>query len=292
MPTTAENIDAHRAAGRRLLVGSVDTFVRDHGTGEPVVCMHGVPVSSYLWRKVLPELESRGLRGIAFDLPGLGLADRPVDFDYSWTGLGRFARVAIDALGLDRFHLVVHDIGGPVGFEVCAAIPERVRSLTILNTIMDPGTFKKPPTMAGYAIRGVGEALLASMGPWGFKQAMYRVGVSDRVACPPEELVGHLELLKTGDPGRGDRGRAFLQIMRAFEATPEKDALYKGALEAATWPKMAIWGELDPALSVHTHGETARRLVGDASFHRLPALHFLPETHAPRIAELIAAFIG
>ncbi len=39
---------------------------------------------------MLAGLASRGLRGVAFDLPGLGLADRPADFDYAWTGLGRF----------------------------------------------------------------------------------------------------------------------------------------------------------------------------------------------------------
>jgi haloalkane dehalogenase len=62
---------------------------------------------------MIDELAARGLRGIAFDLPGLGLADRPPDFDYSWTGLGRFAAAVVDALGLDHCHLVVHDIGAP-----------------------------------------------------------------------------------------------------------------------------------------------------------------------------------
>ena len=41
------------------------------------MCLHGVPASCFLYRKVLRELAARGLRGIAFDLPGLGLADRP-----------------------------------------------------------------------------------------------------------------------------------------------------------------------------------------------------------------------
>jgi len=50
--------------------------VRASGGGEPVVLIHGVPTSSLLWRKVLPELAARGRRGVAFDLPGLGLADR------------------------------------------------------------------------------------------------------------------------------------------------------------------------------------------------------------------------
>ena len=48
-----------------------------------MVCLHGVPASSFLYRKVLAELAGRGLRGVAFDLPGLGLADRPARFDYT-----------------------------------------------------------------------------------------------------------------------------------------------------------------------------------------------------------------
>ena len=124
---SAQVIDEHERSGRYFTVGGrIDSFVLDHGSGEPVVCLHGVPASSFLYRKVIDELVARGLRGIAFDLPGLGLAARPVDFDYTWTGLGEFAVAAVDELGLDRFHLVVHDIGGPVGFEVAAAAPERV----------------------------------------------------------------------------------------------------------------------------------------------------------------------
>src|SRR5437879_6217825 len=115
--TSREVIAAHRNAGRRFEAGGISSFVREQGEGDPVVCMHGVPASSFLYRKVIAELADRGLRGVAFDLPGLGLADRPDDFDYTWTGLGRFGVAAVDALALDRFHLVVHDIGGPVGFE-------------------------------------------------------------------------------------------------------------------------------------------------------------------------------
>jgi haloalkane dehalogenase len=75
--TSRQAIDAHRAAGRRFTAASLESFVRDEGTGESVICLHGVPASSFLYRKVLSELAARGLRGIAFDLPGLGLADRP-----------------------------------------------------------------------------------------------------------------------------------------------------------------------------------------------------------------------
>ena len=125
--TSREVVERHRSAGRHFDADGLRSFVREEGEGEPVLCLHGVPSSCFLYRKVISELASRGLRGVAFDLPGLGLADRPEDFDYTWTGLGRFTLAAVDALGLDRFHLVVHDVGGPVGFELAAASPERIR---------------------------------------------------------------------------------------------------------------------------------------------------------------------
>src|SRR3954454_10569619 len=126
--TSRQVIEAHRAAGRRFAAAGVGSFVREQGNSEPVVCLHGVPASSFLYRKVLADLAARGLRGVAFNLSRLGLADRPAAFDYTWTGLGRFCAAAVDALELERFHLVVHDIGGPIGFELIAAMarPDRV----------------------------------------------------------------------------------------------------------------------------------------------------------------------
>lgn len=62
---------------------------------------------------------------------------------------------ALDSLGLDRVHLVVHDIGGPVGFEVAAAVPDRVRSLLLLNTTVAVHTFRRPWMMEPFAHRFV-----------------------------------------------------------------------------------------------------------------------------------------
>lgn len=89
MTPDSDVIRAHRDRGRQFEACSVRSFVLEQGHGEPVLCLHGVPASSFLYRKVLAELAPLGLRGVAFDLPGLGLASRPANFDYTWTGLGR-----------------------------------------------------------------------------------------------------------------------------------------------------------------------------------------------------------
>ena len=283
--TSAEVVEAHRAAGREFEVDGLRSFVLDQGEGDPVVCIHGVPSSSFLWRKVLPELAGRGLRGIAFDLPGLGLADRPADFDYSWTGLGRFALGAVDALGLERFHLVVHDIGGPVGFELAAAAPERVRSLTVLNTLVEVDVFKRPWTMELFARRGIGEVWLAGMRGPAFRQLMYLQGIEDRSAVTNAELDAYVDLLK-----REDGGKAFLRIMRGFERTRGKRQLYAGALRDVPYPVQAVWGEKDPALPLDRHGADVKRIAGLDTIHTVPAKHFLQEDQAPAVAAHIADF--
>jgi haloalkane dehalogenase len=252
-------------------------------SGEPVVLLHGVPTSSFLWRKVLPELEARGLGGVAFDLPGLGLADRPRDYDYSWTGLGRFAHAAVDELGLDSFHLVVHDIGGPVGFELIAAVgPERIRSLTVLDTMIEVDGFKRPWMMEPFARRGIGELWLAGATPPAWALLMRMAGGTPN----REEWTAHLDLLK-----REDGGRAFLRIMRGFERTRAKRDLYVGALRGLDRPAQIVWSGRDTALPLRPHaGDVMRALGPGTPLHVLPrAKHFLMEDHAAEIAESIAA---
>ena len=281
---SADVILRHHAAGREFDASGVRSFVREAGEGEPVVCIHGVPASCFLYRKVLDELAARGLRGVAFDLPGLGLAARPEGFDYSWTGLGRFCVAAVDALGLDRFHLVVHDIGGPVGFELAAVMPERVRSLTVLNTLVEVDTFKRPWSMEPFARRGLGEAYLRTLSKPAFRFLMGLQGIGDRSKVPNEEIDAYVDLLK-----REDGGRAFLRIMRGFERTREKRDLYVSALRDVPYPVQIVWGTDDPALKLAVHGEEARKAAGLEEIHTVRAKHFLQEDQAPAVAERVAA---
>jgi haloalkane dehalogenase len=246
-----------------------------------------VPSSCFLYRKVVAELAARGLRGVAFDLPGLGLADRPARFDYTWTGLGSFCVAAVEALGLERYHLVVHDIGGPVGFELASVMPERVASLTVLNTLVEVDTFKRPWSMEPFARRGIGEVYLRTLTKPAFRLLMRLQAVKDTSAVPKEELDAYVDLLR-----EGDGGRAFLQIMRGFERTPEKRRLYAGVLRDARYPRQIVWGADDPALKLATEGEAAKRAAGVDEIHALPAKHFLQEDQAPAIAARVAAIAG
>jgi pimeloyl-ACP methyl ester carboxylesterase len=237
---TREAIEVHQAAGRRFQAGGVQSFVREQGGGTPVVLVHGVPTSSFLYRKVIPAVADQGLRAIAFDFPGLGLSERPDGFDYSWSGLARWTGEAIDALGIDRCHLVVHDIGGPIGCEWAVRNPDRVHSLTALNTLLGVATFRRPWTMHPFSIAGIGPIWLKAVpSPC---RLFYRQS-RQPAAAPRREIYAHYYLLK-----RVDRGRAFLKIMRGFELTAEKQRFLLDGL-APPLPTGGL-GREDPALGL------------------------------------------
>jgi pimeloyl-ACP methyl ester carboxylesterase len=282
-PDVADAIRRHADGGRRFEAAGVGSFVLEQGDGDPVVLLHGVPVSSFLYRRVVPELAQRGLRGIAFDFPGLGLAERPEGFDYSWSGLASWTGAAIDALGIERCHLVVHDIGGPVGFEWAIRNPERVTSLTALNTLVDAASFHRPWPMHPFSLGGVGEVWLRSMVRPAFRQIYYLVGIGDRSAVPRAEVDAHHALLK-----RGDGGRAFLKVMRGFELSEAKERFFLAGLAERPYPAQVVWGERDTMLGA-SRREAVQRALGVETAILLPAKHFLQEDQAPAVAAAIAA---
>jgi haloalkane dehalogenase len=280
--SVSEVIEEHRAAGREFEAGGVRSFLREEGDGAAVVLVHGVPSSSFLYRKMLPPLARAGHRALAFDFPGLGLAERPGDFDYSWGGLARWMGEAIDALGVERCHLVLHDIGGPIGFEWAVRNPARVQSLTALNTLIDLADFHRPWTMHPFSIRGVGEVYLRTMRRFTMVRLFYLQGIDDRSEVPKEEVGAYYDLLK-----REDGGRAFLRIMRGFELTEEKERLLWDGLEERPYPAQVVWGERDPALGANRREAVQRALRVEQPL-LLPAKHFLQEDQAPAVAAAVA----
>lgn len=278
-------IEAHAAAGRRFEAGGVGSFVREQrppGGGPAVILVHGVPTSSFLYRKVIPRLADQGLHAVAFDFPGLGLAARPERFDYTWSGLARWMGEAIDALEVERCHLVLHDIGGPIGCEWAIRNPDRVISLTALNSVLAVAGFRRPWPMRPFAVRGLGALWLRSMRPVPASELFYRQGIADRSAVPRREVHAYYYLLK-----HGDGGRAFLRIMRGFELTDERQRFLSEGLAERHYPARIVWGERDPLLGIDQL-RAAQRLLGVTEPELVPAKHFLQEDQPAAVASAVA----
>lgn len=275
-----EVVQSWRAQGTELTLPDASTRVWVDGEGEAVVCLHGVPASSFLYRKVLPALSKQGFRALAFDFPGLGLADRPTEFDYSWSALARWTLAALDALKLERYHLLLHDIAVPIGFEVARLRPDRVLSATALNSMIRVSRFKRSWPMKPFAVPFLGEFWLGTMTNFTFEMLFRMQGVLS--AVPREEVRAYLHLLRLRD-----RGRAFLRIMRAFELTTDYEERIFAHLEQRKYPAQVAWGQYDPALTMATKGEDVRMALKCEAIHVLEGKHYVPEDAPMEIARLV-----
>jgi haloalkane dehalogenase len=218
-------------------------------------------------------------------LPGLGLAGRPADFNYTWSGLATWYLQAIDAAGRN-FHLVVHDIGGPIGFDVIRRVPDRIKSLTVLNTLVDVSQFRRPWVMEPFAWPVIGRLWLQSARTPMFYIIIKTYGTRN-INRAEADAYGQLLL-------GSDSGRAFLQIMRGFERTPAFEHGIKAALKERKFPAQIIWGKDDPALRMKKYAPHLLKALDLESYEVVYGKHFLQEDSsiASLIARLISALDG
>lgn len=111
----------------------------DEGQGEVVLCLHGEPTWSFLYRKMIPIL-AQNHRGLAFDFVGFGRSDKLTSVDdYSFELHQNTLLGFIKALDLQDITLVVHDWGGLIGLPTAADFPDYFARLVILNTFLPTG---------------------------------------------------------------------------------------------------------------------------------------------------------
>jgi pimeloyl-ACP methyl ester carboxylesterase len=214
---------------RTVELGAISAHVAEAGEGVPIVLLHGNPDSHAVWSGVVEQLAGSH-HCIAPDLPGFGDTRAP-DFDCAIEHQGAFVGDLLDALALDRVHLVVHDIGAVFGLTFATHHPERLRSITIFNNSFFPHHF----WARVWQTRGLGELAMAVANRPLFVGQMRRG--SPRM---PREYAEHAYAVF----GRSTRKMAlrWYRVMR--REIPGWDARFVEA--TARMPKQVIWGDLDP----------------------------------------------
>jgi len=102
-----------------------------------ILCIHGEPTWSFLYRFMIKSLAASGFRVIALDFIGFGKSDKYTSLDMYTHDLHTLTlRLFIQHLKLSKITLVVHDWGGPVGLSVVKEVPELIDNLCILNTVL------------------------------------------------------------------------------------------------------------------------------------------------------------
>ncbi|MCJ7538000.1 MAG: haloalkane dehalogenase [Anaerolineales bacterium] len=183
----------------------------DEGQGEIILCLHGEPTWSYLYRKMIPPL-SEDHRVLAMDFIGFGRSDKYSEQDdYSFQMHRDTLTNFIQELGLEGITLVVQDWGGLIGLTVASQMPERTSRLVIMNTGLPTGE------------EGMSKAFLA------WRQ------FAKRIPNMPIKRV-----LKMG-MAHGDQVEA--DVLAGYEA-PFPDVSYKAG--AAVWPLQVPINPGDP----------------------------------------------
>jgi len=156
----------HDVVERSGNVGGIETHWREAPSVgcPPVLYVHGVPTASWDW---LPYLQRIG--GIAPDLPGFGESAKPSDFDYSITGYERWLETFTQAVGLERFSLVVHDWGG-LALALAQRFPERIDRLVLHTCVTLLPGYRWHWIALVWRTPILGELFMACSTKWGFRQ--------------------------------------------------------------------------------------------------------------------------
>jgi pimeloyl-ACP methyl ester carboxylesterase len=237
----------------------------DPSSREAIIFVHGHPGSADDWPHLVSVAGKYG-RAIALDLPGFGEADDGPDFDYSVPGEAKWLGEALAVLGVDRVHLVLHDLGGPIGLEWAKENPDQLLTAVLINTGVFENYYGHPMAYVWH-IPGVGEAAMDSTTRESFGLMMQ----SGSLRPLPHDYIdtawSHYDAATRA---------AALKLYRSFEAPDSADKM--GRAQAAVLrqkprPALVIWGETDPYVPVYVAYEQSDAFPG-AQVHTLLAGHW------------------
>jgi pimeloyl-ACP methyl ester carboxylesterase len=278
--TGANSVSSNPVRAREFEALGLRSHVIEAGTvdaAEAVVMMHGGPGASEDWALLLPEV-GKFARAVAFDLPGFGKADKPRHWwGYSPPGWATFCAAALSELGIERAHLVVHDLAGGPALNWVASHPGALRSATLINT----------GDLIGYRWHAIGKLHRAPVfGPLAAIGGRVGMGVVMRLYEPrlPKEVVQRWRR----DYDWGTR-RA---VLRFYRSTP---AAAMGGLAATIrrldTPALVIWGANNRFVPVE-QAERQRESFPSAEVIVLENSGHYSHIDSPdRVAELVLPFL-
>jgi pimeloyl-ACP methyl ester carboxylesterase len=240
MTSEMERIDKHR--GQVSTRSGPVSYVDTGGPGRPVLFVHGLGTSSYLWRHVIGQLDTQR-RCVAIDLPLHGRTPAAADQDFSLPGLARFVADCCDALELTDVDLVANDTGGAVAQVFAAGHAGRLHTLTLTNCEahrnLPPKALLPAVLLArtGLPLWRLAPRLARDI-PRGRKR-FYGSGYQDVASLPDDIARAWLEALF----GTAESARQFQRLMRSLRA---RDLLAaEPALARLHVPTLIVWGTAD-----------------------------------------------
>jgi pimeloyl-ACP methyl ester carboxylesterase len=262
--------------------GGVSLYVEEHGTGTPVLLLHGFPDSGRLWRHQVPVLAEHGYRVIVPDLRGFGRSGRPDDVAaYRLRTVVDDVGAILDGYGIGKAHVVGHDWGAAVAWLTAIAHPERVDRLTVISV---------PHPLAAPTIRQ-------------YEMAWYQLFF--QFAGVAEETVRHddwawLRMFSRGDGDIGQwtedlsRPGALTAALNWYRANlAPRGPGPRPELPPVTVPTMGIWSDRDYYLDGERLRASAGFVSGEWRYEQIAdASHWVQLDAPDRVNELLLDWLG
>jgi pimeloyl-ACP methyl ester carboxylesterase/2-polyprenyl-6-methoxyphenol hydroxylase-like FAD-dependent oxidoreductase len=227
---------------RDLCIGGVRTPLREAGpaeTSEAVVFLHGSPGSSADWEPLLAAV-GRRWRAVAWDAPGFGQATSQVEVRQTVSAHTEFVGRALDALGIERAHLVAHDFGGPWGLAWASSEPHRFASAILLGTGALPG-YRWHALARLWRTPHIGELFMAAATRLGFRLLLRRGNPRGL----PRAFVDRMY-----DDFDSETRNAVLDLYRSVSDVAGDGERLAEALRPLDRPALVLWGRHDPYMPV------------------------------------------
>jgi pimeloyl-ACP methyl ester carboxylesterase len=276
---------------RTVKVDGLSIFYREAGPKDAptILLLHGLPSSSRMFQPLLMRLSDK-YHLVAPDYPGFGHSDwpDPKQFPYTFDHIAQVMGDFTQALGLSRYTLYMQDYGGPVGFRMILAHPDRAQALIVQDAVAH------------------NEGLGAN---WATRRAFWadRPTYEDKLrtnllslATTKTRHVGDDPNVELYDPDLWTDEYAFLNS--PGQAQIQSDLFYDYRTNVDAYPKWQAWMQkAEPRLLViwGTHDlsfdagepERYRKDVPNAEVYVFDAGHFALDTKADEIADLVRAFM-
>jgi pimeloyl-ACP methyl ester carboxylesterase len=217
------------------------------GPGEPVLLIHGFADFAYAWHRNLHPLAEAGFRAIAYDFPGCGESALPDNFRCGAEDLAELALGLLDALGVERTHLIGHSMGGGVGLYLAVHHSDRLRRVVLAAPVCYDAYYRpltrllRWPFFCALARRAIG--------PW-MAWPVLRREYADTTLLTPQ-VVAQYRLAAR----RPDYASACVRLLRDYwDGAFAETARRYGEISV---PLHLIWGDKDTAIDVRYAGRLA-----------------------------------
>jgi pimeloyl-ACP methyl ester carboxylesterase len=281
----------HRTFYRTAQVDGHSIFYREAGPKDAatLLLLHGLPSSSRMFEPLFARLSDQ-YHLVAPDYPGFGHSDwpDPKTFAYTFDHYAEIISHFTEALRLEHYTLYMQDYGGPVGFRMATAHPERVDGLIVQDAVAHN--------------EGLGANWKARRAFWADRAAnesALRMNLLS-LAATRTRHIGSDPNLERYDPDLWTDEVAFLS--QPSQADIQTDLFYDYRTNVDAYPKwqawmrerhprlLVIWGKYDLSFDL-SEPEAYRRDVPDAHVHVLDAGHFALDTAADEIATIVRTFL-